>query len=236
VTWLVDGVPIPNTNIASNVGPQFDPKDIDYLEVQRGGYSAEYGDRTYGIFNVVPRSGFESNREAELTVSYGNYNQTNTQLKFASHSERFAYYASVNGNRSDFGLATPTSDVLHDQASGIGGFASLIFNRTPSDQLRMVRGIRSDHYQVPNDPDSQAAGIRDVNEERDLFSHLSWAHSFNSNVLLTISPFYHFNRADYIGNYIGAEGEGGPIVPRDQHNSHYAGGQVILSALSRNPE
>jgi len=30
-SWLVDGVPVPNTNIASNLGPQFDPKDIDYL-------------------------------------------------------------------------------------------------------------------------------------------------------------------------------------------------------------
>jgi len=29
VSWLIDGVPVPNTNIASNVGPQFDPKDID---------------------------------------------------------------------------------------------------------------------------------------------------------------------------------------------------------------
>src|SRR5262249_12146594 len=33
VSWLLDGVPVPNTNIASNVGPQFDPQDIDYLEV-----------------------------------------------------------------------------------------------------------------------------------------------------------------------------------------------------------
>src|SRR5882762_9196859 len=37
VTWAIDGIPIPNTNIASNVGPMIDPKDIDYLEVQRGG-------------------------------------------------------------------------------------------------------------------------------------------------------------------------------------------------------
>ena len=28
-TWLIDGVAIPNTKIASNVGPQIDPKDID---------------------------------------------------------------------------------------------------------------------------------------------------------------------------------------------------------------
>jgi len=45
VSWMLDGVPVPNTSIASNVGPQFDPKDIDSIEVQRGGYSAEYGDR-----------------------------------------------------------------------------------------------------------------------------------------------------------------------------------------------
>ena len=50
--WLIDGVPVPNTNIASNVGPQVDPKDIDYVEVQRGSYDADYGDRTYGVFNT----------------------------------------------------------------------------------------------------------------------------------------------------------------------------------------
>ena len=63
-SWLVDGIQVPNTNIASNIGPQFDPKDIDYLEVSRGSYGAELGDRTYGVFNVVPRTGFERNREA----------------------------------------------------------------------------------------------------------------------------------------------------------------------------
>ena len=66
VSWLIDGVPIPNTNIASNLGPQIDPKDIDYLEVERGSYDASLGDRTYGEFNVVPRSGFERDNEAEL--------------------------------------------------------------------------------------------------------------------------------------------------------------------------
>ncbi len=57
--WLLDGVPVINTAIAVNVGPQFDPNDIDYLEANRGSYGAEYGDRTYGVFNVVPRTGFE---------------------------------------------------------------------------------------------------------------------------------------------------------------------------------
>ncbi|HXM35337.1 MAG TPA: carboxypeptidase regulatory-like domain-containing protein, partial [Pyrinomonadaceae bacterium] len=167
VTWLVDGVPVPNTNIADTVGPQFDPKDIDYLEVQRGSYTAEYGDRTYAMFNVVPRSGFERKREAELLVSYGNFNQTNDQLSLGSHTKLFAYYASVNANRSDYGLETPVARVLHDQSNGFGGFVSLIFNANPKDQFRLVAAVRRDFFQVPNDQDAQGAGIRDVERERD---------------------------------------------------------------------
>ncbi|MDP4206776.1 MAG: efflux RND transporter permease subunit, partial [Bacteroidota bacterium] len=50
--------------------------DVDYLETQRGGYSAELGDRMFGVFNLVPRSGFERNNDAELTLGYGSFNET----------------------------------------------------------------------------------------------------------------------------------------------------------------
>lgn len=114
--WLVDGVPVPNTNIASNIGPQFDPKDIDYMEVNRGSYGAALGDRTYGVFNVVPRTGFERNNQAELVLSAGNFYQTNDFFSFGSHTERFAYYVSVNGNRSNLGLEPPIPQVVHAAA------------------------------------------------------------------------------------------------------------------------
>jgi hypothetical protein len=127
VSWLIDGVEIPNTNIASNLGAQIDPKDIDYLEVQRGSYTSDVGDRTYGVFNVVPRTGFERDRQAELVLSAGNFYQTNDQINFGDHTEKFAYYASLNGNRSDYGLAPPIGQVFHDAANGYGGFASLIY-------------------------------------------------------------------------------------------------------------
>lgn len=227
VTWLIDGVPVPNTNIADTVGAQFDPKDMDYLEVQRGSYSAEYGDRTYGVFNVVPRSGFERDREGELIASYGNFHQTNDQVNFGSHTKRFAYYMSLTGNRSDYGLATPTAMVRHDAENGFGGFASLIFDATPRDQLRLVTALRRDFFQVPNDQDAQDLGIRDVERERDAFINFSWVHTFNSKWLLTLSPFYHDNRADYIG---GANDT--PIIPRDERRSQYVGGQAVISLLT----
>src|SRR5581483_8916305 len=199
LTWAIDGVPLPNTNIASNVGPQFDPKDMDYLEASTSGYSADYGDRTYGVFNVATRTGFERDRQGELVASYGTYNTTNDQISFGNHSERFAWYVSGNGNRTDYALAPPTFKNLHNMGSGGGGFTSLIFNKTPQDQFRLDGGFRGDFYQVPNDPDQQAAGIRDRDREQDAFLITSWTHSFGPGTLLTVSPFFHSNRAAYVG-------------------------------------
>jgi len=224
VTWLVDGVPVPNTNIASNVGPQFDPKDIDYLEVQRGSYEAQYGDRTYGVLNVVPRTGFERNHQAELITSFGNFYQTNDQINFGSHTQRFAYYASLNGNRSNLGLETPVAQIIHDQENGFGGFGSLLFNADPSNQLRLVTSLRRDYYQIPNTPDQQSSAIRNVQREADAFLNFSWVHTFSPRLLLTISPFFHFNSANFDG------GPNDPISATDDHSSRYAGGQATLSA------
>ena len=232
-TWLVDGIPVPNTNIASNIGPQFDPKDIDYLEVNRGSYGAEFGDRTYGVFNIAPRTGFERNNQAEFVMSAGNFHQTNDALSFGSHTERFAYYASVNGNRSDLGLQPPIPQVVHDAANGYGGFGSLIFNVNPSNQLRLVTALRKDYYQVPYDPNfsdlesSQfdSAGTRDGDHESDALINASWVHTFNSKLLLTVSPLFHRNSADYESSP-----NDYPTATTDRHTSTYAGGQVSFGA------
>lgn len=226
-SWLIDGVEIPNTNIASNLGPQFDPKDIDYLEVQRGSYEADEGDRTYGVFNVVPRTGFERNNQAELIVNAGNFYQTNDQINFGSHTDRFAYYASVNGNRSNLGIETPVGQIIHDAENGYGGFASFIFNVAPQDQLRLVTSLRRDYYQIPNSPGDTTA---DGEHESDAFVNFSWVKTFNAKTVLIVSPFYHFNSANYESSP-----NDFPISTTDERGSHYVGGQATFSVnLPRN--
>jgi hypothetical protein len=241
-SWLIDGVPVPNTNIASNLGPQLDPKDFDYMEVNRGSYGAQFGDRTYGVFNLVPRTGFERNNEAEIVLSGGSFYQTNAQMSFGSHTERFAYYASVNGNRSDLGLQPPVPEVVHDAANGFGGFGSLIFNVDPSNQLRLVTSLRKDYYQIPYDPNPNdientptaenggvpqypSIGLRDGQHEGDAFVNFSWVHTFNSKTLLTISPFYHYNGANF-----DSSPNDFPIASTDHRTSTYAGGQIAFNA------
>jgi hypothetical protein len=233
VEWLIDGVPVPNTNIATNLGPQIDPKDIDYLEVQRGSYDAQYGDRTYGIFNIVPRTGFERDNEAELVTSFGNWYQTNDQLNFGGHTQRFAYYVSLNGNRSDYGLQAPIGQIVHDAENGYGGFASFIFNASASNQFRLVASLRQDYYQIPVDPNPNSAGnqiypsygLRDSEREPDGYITFSWLHTFSPNLLMTISPFYHYNQAAYNGGPNDV-----PVTSTVDQTANYGGAQASLNA------
>ena len=224
VSWLVDGVPVPNTNIAGNVGTQFHPGDIETLEVQRGGLSADSGDRTYGVLNVVTRSGFERNREADLTINAGSFYRTDDQLSFGDHTDRFAYYVSANGYRTNLGLAAPAANSVHDASNGYGGFGSFIYNDTPSNQLRLVTSIRNDYFQVPVGPDDPAAA--DLQHERDAFVNVSWVHTVGMGVLLTVSPFYHYNRAAFDGGPNDT-----PVIATDHRDSQYAGMQSTFELV-----
>jgi Carboxypeptidase regulatory-like domain/TonB-dependent Receptor Plug Domain len=234
VSWLIDGVPIPNLNIAVNLGPQIDPKNVDFVDVQRGSYDAAYGDRTYGIFDVVPKNGFDMNNDGQLVASFGNFYQTDDQLSFGGHSEKLAYYASLDGNRSNLGLETPVAGVYHDADNGIGGFGSIIYNAGPQDQFRIVGSLRRDFYQIPYDPDPNSyenqpdqwptTGLRDNEVEADGYALFSWIHTFNPNTVLTVSPFYHYNSSGY-----DSPTDDYPVATTAVFSTNYGGGQATLS-------
>ena len=230
-SWLIDGVPIPDTNIATSLAPHVHPRDIDDMEVLRGSYNAQYGDRTYGMFNILPKSGFDMNNTAELVTTVGSFYQTDDQISFGGHAQKFAYYASLNGNRSNLGLETPVRQVLHDAENGFGGFTSLMYNVSPQDQLRFVGQVRRDFYQIPYDPDSDdyenvqfdTSHLRDSEIETDGYALFSWVHTFNPNATLTVSPFYHYNNSGYHSplNDI-------PVATNAIFSTNYGGGQAVL--------
>ncbi len=230
-SWLIDGVQIPNTKIASNVGPQIDPKDIDQLETQRGSYAADLGDRTYGMFNVLPRNGFEFNRSGELLLDGGNLGTGEAQVALGNHSLKTAWYTSFNGYRSSYGLATPLTAIYHDSTNSQSAFASIIRNQTPKDQLRLDTQYRQDFFQVPYDPNPNdyectstyycSWGLRDGQTERDSFVIADWVHTFSPKALLSIAPFYHLNQS----NYDSKPGDM-PAATTWHQLSNYAGTQV----------
>lgn len=234
-SWLIDGIEIPNTKIASNVGPQIDPKDIDQLETQRGSYGSDIGDRTYGVFDVVPRNGFEYDRQGELILSGGNFDSGEAQISFGNHSASTAWYLSGTGSRSDYGLAPPVPQVLHDATNSESGFGTLLHNRGANDQYRLTAQLRQDHFQIPYDPNpndwEQASGyyasygLRDAQTERDSFAILNWVHTISPKALFEVAPFYSGNQANYDSNPNDV-----PAATTWHQNSNYAGAQADAHA------
>ena len=154
-------------------------------------------------------------------------------------SRRFAYYASLNGNRSNYGLQTPIGQVFHDAENGYGGFASFIYNPSAENQFRLVTSLRQDYYQIPYDPDPNSIGnqqlvavgaapsygLRDGEHETDSYVAFSWVHTFNPNLLLTVSPFYHYTKASYQ-----ASPNDYPVATNVDQSSNYGGLQASLNA------
>ncbi len=227
--WLIDGVEIPDTNIAESLGPAIDPEDIQTLGVERGSYNADEGDRTYGVFNVIPKTGFGVHNQGMLSVSAGNFGQTDDYLSAASHKGNFAYYVSAEGNRSNLGLQTPVAQVIHDQSQGYGFFTNLQYNPSANNELRFVAQLRQDTYQIPNcitplPNDPQCVGqLGDTQKEADNFALLSWVHTFSSRIVLTSSLMYHFERAAYDGSP-----NDFPVITTFHHSSQYEGGEENL--------
>ena len=234
-SWLIDGVAIPNTKIASNVGPQIDPKDIDSMETQRGSYDADLGDRTYGMFNVLPHNGFEFNRDGELMLYAGNFYTGEAQVALGDHSQKTAWYASATGSRSNYGLATPVIAVDHDATNSASGFVSVIRNQTPKDQLRLDGQFRQDFFQIPYDPSSTdyecesgyycSYGLRDGQTERDGFVIANWVHTLSPKALFSVAPFYHYNLSNYDSRPTDY-----PVATTWHQNSNYVGTQADVRA------
>jgi outer membrane receptor protein involved in Fe transport len=103
-----------------------------------------------------------------------------------------------------------------------------LYNPSAKDQFRWIGSLRGDHYQVPNDPDAQAGGIRDVDLERDYLAGFHWAHTFTDEVLFTLSPYFHFNSAEYLGGPNDT-----PFVLNDKLRSNYFGARAVLSAQKK---
>jgi hypothetical protein len=225
INWSIDGVPIPNTNMSSNVGRAMDPKDIEQVQINRGGYGAQSGDRTFAQVNILTRSGLDFGNDADLTLTYGSFHQTNDQFGLGGHTERFAYYASLVGNRTDLGLEPPSEQVIHNMGSGQGFFTNMGYKAGPSDDLRWTFSFRNDHFQIPNFLEEQAAGYRDIDQERDSFATFNWVHTLSTNSLLTVSPFFHYNNSRYTG------APGDPLIAMSRNRSNYLGSQVEFSNM-----
>ena len=91
-------------------------------------------------------------RSANWWLSFGNYDQTNDQINCGGHTQRFAYYGSLNGNRTNLGLETPVAANHTRRRERLRRICVLIFNVDREEPVAL------DRFPAPGLlPDSQSA-------------------------------------------------------------------------------
>ncbi len=190
---------------------------VDAIDFQRGAYSAEYGDRLYGILDVVTKSGFDRAKGGESMVIAGEQRTVEGAAAYGDHLDRLAYFAQLSGNRTDLGLTPPALPAAHDQTWGSGAAARLWVGRGGDRLLTMTASVRADDFAIPTLPQSEAAGLQQA--ERDVYFHAQWSHSSANHSVWSITPYYHFNRVALGPDFAPATEAG----TSDDRGVHYAG-------------
>ena len=220
IGFMIDGVPVPSNSVGQNLALMFDPKGIKTVEFQRGAYAAEVGDRTYGQFNVITRSGFERARGGEALVIAGGQDTLDGAVAYGDHSDKVAWFAQGSGNRTDFGLTPPVPDAVHNRHTGGGAAGKLWLLPRSTDVLTVTGSYRGDDYQIPRDPE-EAVPFENLQIERDAFVNGLWTHSTSGPGVWSVAPYYHFNRVAL--NPEGLVDLGASI---DDRRIHYVGAKV----------
>ena len=237
--WLIDGVPVPNTNIAKNLGPQIRSQRHRlcrsaarqlWRRVRRPHLRRLQRSSAHRLRTQPP---------SELVLSAGNFYQTNDAVSCRQPHRALRLLRQRQRQSQQSRLQTPIPQVVHDAVNGYGGFGSFIFNFDPTNQFRLVGfpapGLLSDPLrslsqltleinpcgQRGSTPSTRPARWRA--RSRWLRDFLLGAHLQLRTLLLTVSPFYHYNSADYQ--------EARTMFPSSPPHSdrlNYAGAQVSL--------
>jgi len=70
--------------------------------------------------------------------------------------------------------------------------------------------------------------LQDVNRENDSFAALTWVRTFSPGLVLTVSPFFHYNSANY-----GSSALDLPSATTENRSSKYEGGQASVTWVEK---
>lgn len=179
MTYVVDGIPV-SDQVHATFSNSLDPAQVESMEVITGGISAEYGGKPVVVVNLTSRSGLGTPEgfEGEASLGAARFGTVETGASVRGGTERFGYFLSAAGSRSDRFLDPVNFGNLHNAGSTGRLFARFDWILGASDSLRFsLSGGRSGR-EVVNLASQQARGQDQRAVTRDANASLAWTHLF----------------------------------------------------------
>lgn len=224
VSFMVDGLPV-SDQLSIDFANPFDVRNVEALEVYTGNFPAEFGNKLAGVVNVSTKSGLGRNDlfYGNVSGSLGSFDTGEGSVQVGGGTDRWGYFASVAGGRSNRFLDPPSLDNLHNGGDNQSLFARLDFNPNQKNFLNFyVSGARS-RFDVPNLPSQHFAGQDQDQRLMDLALRLTWLHVFDQRWSLEVIPYYRTALAQLFPSEFDT-----PVTASQARHLTNAGGKMAL--------
>jgi hypothetical protein len=188
VNYIVDGVPIPQ-ELNRNIGTEFDPNDIAFIETIEGAYPAQYGERFAAVINANTRNGAgPPGFTAQLDA--GSYTHLDSDIAYHAMIGTGSLVVASRNEQGTRGLDPPNPNSPHNNFSNANQFLRYT-QPIGNDFLNLTLSHAYQTYQIPNDVDGGEPASTDDNEtQNDYFGTLQYRHPIGDHGSLSFGPTY----------------------------------------------
>jgi hypothetical protein len=198
INYIVDGVQIPQ-ELNRNIGTEFDPNDIAFIEAMQGAYPAQYGERFASVININTRNG-SGPPGFTGQLDGGSFAHQDSDLAYHANLGAGSFIVAMRNEQGNRGLDPPDLDSPHNGFSNANQFLRLTLpNGNDFVNLTLSHAYRT--YQIPNDVEGGQPASSDDNETQDdLFGAVQYRHPIGDHGSLSFGPSYKRSRIRDFGD------------------------------------
>jgi Carboxypeptidase regulatory-like domain/TonB-dependent Receptor Plug Domain len=198
IDYVVDGVSIPQ-ELNRNIGGEFNPNDISFVDVLEGAYPAQYGERFASVLNINTRAASGSSGFTGEALA-GSFGHLDTTLGFQGTEGRGSLVTAFRNETTQRGLDPPNPSSPHNTASDANQFVRYTVPHG-NDYINFTVSHAYRTFQIPLDLFGGQPPSSDDNETQDdLFTAIEMRHAVGDRGSLSYGFGYKRSRIRDFGD------------------------------------
>jgi hypothetical protein len=200
---VVDGQPI-GDQVGITFSNSLNPAVAQGIEIVTGGVPAEYGEKAYGVINLITRSALGQNGlRGDATFGAGSFKTYEGNLGVGYGGKQSGAFLNLDGSGSDRFLDPVTFDNFHNHGTTLRGFFR--YDLLPGkgqgqDSFRLTAAGGRTERDVTNLPSQELAGQDERVHTRDWNLNAQYLHIFAGDLVADGQVYARDNRLQLVAS------------------------------------
>jgi hypothetical protein len=200
---VIDGQPI-GDQVGITFSNSLNPAIAQGIEIVTGGVPAEYGEKAYGVINLVTKSALGQNGlRGDATAGAGSFNTYDGNLGVGWGGKQSGAFLDLDASSSDRFLDPVTFDNFHNHGETLRGFFR--YDLLPGagqgqDSFRFTSNGGRTERDVTNLPSQQLAGQDEHVHTRDWNLNVDYLHIFAGDLVAEGQVYARDNRLQLLAS------------------------------------